>query len=163
MSYLILVSSLLTVLLMIFSKNVFYSYYKEIDFKIKQRLDVMLKLAIIAPIIVLIVIVILNITYFKTKFNIRVSHEWLLLSFWVCCVIFYYISAEISRIKSLMIILPAIGMLISMGVAVYLTPLHIYENIFKDTNLIIPNSYGVIMIIVAYYTNYALLKKGAKN
>ncbi|MBZ9685892.1 hypothetical protein G9F72_005990 [Clostridium estertheticum] len=163
MAYLILGVSLLIVSFMIFSKNIFYRYHKEINFKIKKRLDAMLKLTIIAPVIVLFIIFILTLTYFKTKFNIRLSHAWLVLNFWICSMIFYYISAELARIRKLVIILPAIGMIISMWGAIYLTPLYHYENIFKNTKLIIPNFFGLIMLIASYYINCILLKKETKK
>ena len=105
MLYLILGFSLLITLLMIFSKNVFYRYYNEINLKIKKRMDTMLKLTKVAPVIVLIIIFILTLTYFKTKLNIRLSHAWLVLNFWICTMIFYYIIAELGRIRKLVIIL----------------------------------------------------------
>jgi hypothetical protein len=148
---------------MIFSKNVFYRYYKEINFKIKKRMDTMLKLTKIAPVIVLFIIFMLSVTYFKTKLNIRLSHAWLVLNFWICTVIFYYIIAEIARKRKLVLILPASGMIISMSVAIYLTPLYHYENIFQNTNLIIPNFFGLIMLITSYYINYMILGKETKK
>jgi len=163
MLYLILGFSLLITLLMIFSKNVFYRYYNEINLKIKKRMDTMLKLTKVAPVIVLIIIFILTLTYFKTKLNIRLSHAWLVLNFWICTMIFYYIIAEISRIRKLVIILPASGMIISMIIAIYLTPLYHYENIFQNTNLIIPNFFGSLMLITSYYINYMILRKESKK
>ena len=125
MSYLILGFSILIILLMIFSKNVFYRYYNEINLKIKKRMDTMLKLTKVAPVIVLIIIFILTLTYFKTKLNIRLSHAWLVFNFWICTMIFYYIIVEIARIRKLVIILPASRMIISMFVVIYLTSYYI--------------------------------------
>ena len=163
MSYLILGFSALIIFLMILSKNVFYRYYKEINLKIKIRMDAMLKLTKIAPVIVIFIIFILGITYFKTKLNIRLSHAWLVLNFWICTMIFYYIIVEIARIRKLVTILPVSGMIISMFVAIYLTPLYHYEKIFANTNLIIPNFFGLIMLITSYYINYIILGKKIKN
>ena len=160
MLYLILGFSLLIIFLMIFSKNVFYRYYKEINLKIKKRMDTMLKFTKIAPVIVLFIIFILSLTYFKTKLDIRLSHAWLVLNFWICTMIFYYIIVEIARIRKLVIILPASGMILSTFIAIYLTPLYHYENIFQNTNLIIPNFFGVIMLITSYYILYNF---GGKN
>ena len=56
MSYLILGFSILIILLMIFSKNVFYRYYNEINLKTKKRMDTMLKLTKIATKIYLLII-----------------------------------------------------------------------------------------------------------
>jgi fatty acid desaturase len=163
MLYLILGFILLLIFLMIFSKNVFYKYYKQINLKIKKRMDAMLKLTKIAPVIVLLIIFILALTYFKTKLNIRISHAWLVLNFWLCTMIFYYIIAEIGRIRKLVVVLPASGMIISMCVAIYLTPLYHYENIFQNTNLLIPNFFGVIMLITFYYITYKILGKDTKK
>ena len=163
MSYLILGFSILIILLMIFSKDVFYRYYKEINLKIKKRMDTMLKLTKIAPVIFLFIIFILAITYFKTKLNIRLSHAWLVFNFWICTMIFYYIIVEIARIRKLVTILPVSGMIISMFVAIYLTPLYHYENIFQNTNLIIPNFFGSLMLITSYYINYTISRKEIKK
>lgn len=161
MSFLIFGFSLLIVLLMLFSKNIFYTYYNGVNFRIKKRMDTMLKLIKVAPVIVLFIIFILTITYFKTKLNIRLSHAWIVLNFWISTTIFYYFIAEIGKIKKLVIALPIAGMIISMYIAIYLTPLYNYENIFKNTNLIIPNLFGLIMLITSYYTKYKILEKEA--
>ena len=68
-----------------------------------------------------------------------------------------------ARIKNLVIILPAIGMIVSICVAIYLTPLYQYENIFQNTNLLIPNFFGSIMLGASYYVNYKLLSIGTKG
>ncbi len=92
-------------------------------------LNPMLKLTIIAPVIVLCIIVILTLTYFKSKFNIRLSHAWLVLSFWISDVIFYYTFAGLARIKKAGILLPVIGMILSTCIAIYITPLFRYEDL----------------------------------
>ncbi|MBZ9618333.1 hypothetical protein [Clostridium estertheticum] len=163
MSYLILGFSLLVIFLMISSKNIFYKYSDRINLKIKKRLDTMLKFTKIAPILVLFIILTLTLTYFKTKYAIRLSHAWLVLSFWMCTIIFYYIIAEIAIIKKVVIIIPTIGLIISMCNAIYLTPLLHYENIFQNINIMIPNFFGLIMLIIAYYITYLFLKKGIKK
>ena len=159
MSYIILALSLLIVLLLIFSKSIFYKNYNQINLKIKKRMDAMLKLTRIVPVIVLLVISILALTYFKSKFDIRLSHAWLLLNFWICIIIFYYIIAEIAKIRKPVIILPAIGMMISLLITIYLTPLFHYESVFQNTKLIIPNLFGLAMIVASYYVSHALLAK----
>lgn len=159
MSYLILGVGLLITFFMMLSKSIFYRYCDEINFKITKRLSKMLKLANIAPVIVLFIIYILTITYLKTKLNIRLSHAWFVMSFWICDDIFFYIIAAMARIKKLVIVIPFLGMIISTCIAIYLTPLYHYEGIFQNTNIIIPNFFGFIMLITAYFVNHTLLKK----
>jgi len=163
LSYLILGFSLLVVFLMIASKNIFCKYSDKINLKIKKRLDIMLKFTKVAPIIVLFIILTLSLTYFKTKFAIRLSHAWIVLSFWMCNIIFYYIIAEMAIIKKVIIVIPAIGFIISMCNAIYLTSLFHYENTFHNLNIMIPNFFGLIMLIIVYYINYLFLRKGTKN
>lgn len=163
MSYLILVLSLLVIFLMVFSKSIFYRYSEEINLKIKKRMDTMLKLTKIAPVIVLFIIFILSLTYFKSKLNIRLSHAWLVLNFWICTMIFYYIVAEIRKIRKLIILIPVCGMLISVCAAIYLTPLFHYESTFQNINLILPNFLGLIMLITSYYINHMLSRKETKK
>lgn len=163
MTYLILGFSLLIVFLMIYSKNIFYKYADRINLKRKKRLDAMLKYTKVVPIIVLFIIVTLTCTYFKTKFTIRLSHAWLVLAFWMCTIFFYYIIAEIAIIKKIVIIIPVIGLLISMYNAIYLTTLVHYENTFHNINIMIPNLFGLIMLITVYYINYLFLRKGTKK
>ena len=148
---------------MISSKNIFYKYSDKINLKIKKRLDIMLKFTKVAPIIALFIIFTLTLTYFKTKFAIRLSHAWLVLSFWMCTIIFYYIIAEMAIIKKIVIIIPAIGFIISMCNAIYLTSLYHYENTFHNINIMIPNFFGLIMLIIVYYINYLFLRKRTKN
>lgn len=163
MAYLFLGFSLITVFLLIFSRRVFYTYYDQINFTIKKRLDSMLKLTKIAPVIVLVIIFILTITYFKTKLNIRLFHAWFVLNFWIFTAIFFYIFIEIVKIRKLVIIIPIIGIIISMSSAIYLTSLYHYENIFQNNNLIVPNFFGLIMLITSYYINYMIFKKETKK
>ena len=164
MSYLILGFSLITILLMIYSKNIFCRYYDRINLKIKKRLDAMMKFIKVAPIIVLFIILILTLIYFKTKLEIRLSHAWLVLSFWMCTMIFYYIIVEIAIIRKVVIlIIPTIGLILSMCIAIYLTPLFHYENIFQNINIVIPDLFGLIMLIIAYCINYSFLKKVPKK
>lgn len=157
MVYAILAVSLLVVFLMIFSKNIVDHHQEQINLRIKKRLDPMLKLIIIAPAIVLIIISILTLTYFKTKFGIRLSHAWFVLSCWICSIIFYYILATTAKIKKPILIAPVMGMGMSLWVAIYLTPLPHYETLFKRTNLLIPNVFGLVMLVIAYYINFKLL------
>ncbi|MDD7792954.1 hypothetical protein [Clostridium sp. 'White wine YQ'] len=159
MSYLFLISGFLLALLLVFSKSIFYRNYGKINLKIKNSLDKMLKIIYFAPILVLCIILILTFTYFKSKGYIRLSHAWIVVNFWIYSVIFYYITIEIAKIRNFVILLPAIGMVSSALIAIYLTPLLHYENTFNNHNLIIPNLLGVFMLIVSYYTNYTLLKK----
>ena len=157
MSYLILILSLLMSLLLIISKNIFFKHHEQINIKITKGLSILLKFIMIVPIIVLMIIIILSVSYFKTKLNIRLSHAWLVVSFWICDVIFYYIYMSILKIKKSIIILPAIGMLICTYAAVILTPLNHYENIFKNISLTLPNLAALIMLIAAYYADYKLI------
>lgn len=160
MSYIILGSSLIIVFLMIWSQSIFYKYNDRINLKIKKRLDVMLKFIKIAPIIVLFIIMTLTLTYFKTKFEVRLSHAWLVLNFWMCAMILYYITAEIAIIRKMhILILPVIGLIVSICIAIYLTPLFHYENLFKNINIVIPDTFGLIMVISSYCISYSLLKK----
>lgn len=163
MSYLILGFSLLVVFLMISSKNIFYKNADRINLKRKKGLDAMLKYTKVAPIIVLFIILTLTLTYFKTKFAIRLSHAWLVLGFWMCTIIFYYIIAEIAIIKKIVIIIPVTGLIISMYNAIYLTSIFHYENIFHNINIMIPNFFGFIMLITVYYITYLFLRKGTKK
>lgn len=160
MSYLILAFSLIIVFLMISSENIFYKYNDRINLKIKKRLDVMLNFIKFAPIIVLFIIFTLTLAYFKTNFEIRLSHAWLVLSFWMCAMILYYIIAEIAIIRKVdILIIPVIGLILSMCIAIYLTPLFHYENIFKNINILFPDIFGLIMIVSTYRISYSFLKK----
>lgn len=163
MSYLFLGFSLLIGFLLIVSRGIFYRYYDKINFNIKKRLDKILKLIYFAPVIVLCIILILIFTYFKSKGYIRLSHAWFVINFWICSVIFYYITIEIAKIRKLIILLPVVGMVLSTCIAIYLTTLPHYESVFHNTNLIIPNLFGLIMLITSYYINYTLLKKETKK
>ena len=159
MSYLFLGCSLLIAFLLIVSKSIFYKYYDKINFNIKNKLDKMLKIIYFAPAIALAIILILIFVYFNSKGYIRFSHAWLVVNFWISSVIFYYITIETVKIRKLVILLPTIGMMVSAAIAIYLTPLQNYENTFYNFNLIIPNFFGLIMIIISYYINYTLLTK----
>lgn len=163
MSYLFLGFSLLIVLLLIVSRSVFYRYYDKINVNIKKSLDKMLKIIYFAPVIVLFIILILTFAYFKSKGFIRISHAWLVVNFWVCSVIFYYIAIETAKIRKLVILLPVVGMVISTFTAIYLTPLQHYESVFYNINIIIPDIFGLFMLITSYYTNHKLLAKEAKK
>ncbi|WP_207753083.1 hypothetical protein [Clostridium yunnanense] len=159
MTYLFLGFSLLIAILLIISTGIFYEHHDKINFNMKKRLDKMLKLIYFAPIIVLCIIIVLTFTYFKSKGYIRISHAWLVVNFWICSVIFYYISIVMAKIKKIIIIVPFIGMIASVAIAIVLTPLSNYENVFRDTNLIIPNLFGLIMLIISYHSNNKLLIK----
>lgn len=163
MSYLLLGFSLLLTILLIVSKGVFYKYYDKINIKIKKRLDKMLKIIYFAPIIVLGIIIILTFTYFKSKGYIRLSHAWFVVNFWIYSIIFYYITILIAKIRKLIVILPIVGLITSVVIAIFLTNLQNYESVFQNTNLIIPNFFGLIMLITSLYSNYTLLTKETKK
>lgn len=163
MSYLFLGASLLIAILLIVSRSVFYKYYDRINFNIKKRLDPMLKLIYFAPIIVLCIIIILTFTYFKSKGYIRLSHAWFIVNFWMYSVIFYYITILIGKIRKLIVIFPIVGMVTSIVIAISLTTLPYYESVFQNTNLLIPNFFGLIMLITSYYSSYTLLTKETKK
>jgi len=163
MSYLFLVFSLLVIVLLKFSGDIFYNYYNVINFKVKKRLDKMLRLIYIAPVVVLGIILILIFTYFKSKGYIRMSHAWFVVNFWIYSVLFYYITIALAKIKKIVIAIPIVGMIISLVSAISLTTLPHYESVFYNTNLMIPSLFGVIMLIIAYYTNYKLLAKEKNN
>ena len=158
MPYLFLGFSLLIAILLIVSIGIFYEYYDKVNLKIKKRLDKMLKLIYLAPIIVLCIIIVLIFAYFKSKGYIRLSHAWLVVNFWMCSVIFYYVTILIAKIKKTIIIVPLIGMVMSVVIAI-----SNYESVFKNTNLIIPNLFGLIMLTICYYTNNKLLTKETKS
>lgn len=163
MSYLFLVFSLLLIVLLKFSGDIFYNNYNVINFKVKKRLDKILRLIYVAPVVVLAIILVLIFIYFKSKGYIRISHAWFVVNFWIYTVLFYYITIELAKIKKIAIVVPVIGMIVSVGSAIFLTALPHYESVFHNTNLIIPNLFGVIMLIKAYYTNYKLLSKENKK
>lgn len=163
MSYLFLGFSLLITILLVVSGGVFYKYYDKINLKIKKRLDAMLKFIYFAPIVVLGIIIILTFTYFKSKGYIRISHAWFVVNFWMSSVIFYYITIIIGKIRKLTVIFPIVGMVTSVAIAIFLTTLPHYESVFKNTNLLIPNFFGLLMLITSYYLSYTLLKKKLKN
>lgn len=159
MSYLFLVFSLLVIVLLKFSGDIFYNNYNVINFKMKKRLDKILRLIYVAPVVVLAIILVLIFTYFKSKGYIRISHAWFVVNFWIYSVLFYYITIVIAKIKKIAIALPIVGMIVSVGSAIFLTALPNYESTFHNTNLIIPNLFGLTMLIIAYYTNYKFLAK----
>lgn len=159
MSYLFLGFSLVTIILLIVSRGIFYEYYDKINFKIKKRLDKILKLIYFAPVLVLCIIIILTFTYFKSKSIIRISHAWYVLNFWIYSVIFYYITMLTAKIRKPIVIFPILGIVISVIIAIFLTTLPHYESVFQNTNLIIPNFFGLIMLITSFYSSYALLTK----
>lgn len=163
MSYLFLGFSLLLAILLVVSRGLFYKYYDKINFKIKKQLDKMLKLVYFAPIIALGIIIILTFIYFKSKGYIRLSHAWFVVNFWICSIIFYYIAILIVKIRKLIVILPIVGMVTSIAIAIFLTTLPHYESVFQNTNLIIPNFFGLIMLITSLYSNHTLLTKETKK
>jgi lysylphosphatidylglycerol synthetase-like protein (DUF2156 family) len=159
MEYLFLAFSLVIIFLLIVSRSVFYANYDKINFNVKKRLDMLLKLIYVAPIIVLFIIFILTVTYFRTKGYIRLSHAWFVVNFWICGTIFYYITIQIAKMRKLIMILPIIGLVISVCTGIFLTTLPHYERVFNNINLIIPNFLGLIMLLVSFYINYTLLTK----
>lgn len=163
MAYLFLGFSLLTEFLLIVSRGLFYRYYDKSNCNVKKSLDKMLKIIYFAPVIVLCIILILTFTYFKSKGYIRLSHAWFIVNFWICSAIFYYITIQIAKIRKLAVLLPVIGMVISTCIAIYLTPLQRYESAFCNIKLIIPNAFGLIMLIISFYINYMLLTKETKK
>ena len=163
MAYLFLVFSLVVIVLLKFSGDIFYNNYNVINFKIKKRLDRILRLIYAAPVVVLAIILVLIFTYFKSKGYIRISHAWFVVNFWIYSVLFYYITIELTKIKKIAIAVPVIGMIVSIGSAIFLTALPHYESVFHNINLIIPNLFGVMMLIIAYYTNYKFLEKENKK
>lgn len=163
MSYLFLGFSLLIAILLIVSRGIFYKYYDKINLKIKKRLDKMLKLVYLAPMIVLGIIILLTFIYFKSKGYIRLSHAWFVVNFWIYSIIFYYITILLVKIRKLIVILPIIGMAASIAIAIFLTTLPHYESVFQNTNLIIPNFFGLIMLITSLYLSYTLSTKETKK
>lgn len=163
MSYLFLGFSLVTIVLLIVSRGIFYEYYDKINFKIKKRLDKILKLIYFAPIIVLCIIIVLTFTYFKSKSFIRISHSWFVVNFWISSVVFYYIAMLIAKMRKPIVIFPILGIITSVIIAIFLTTLPHYESVFQNTNLIIPNFFGLIMLITSFYSTYTLLAKETKK
>lgn len=159
MSYLFLVFSLLVIVLLKFSGDVFYNNYNVINLKVKKHLDRMLRLIYIVPVVVLGIILILIFTYFKSKGYIRMSHAWFVVNFWIYSILFYYITIVIAKIKKIVIAIPIIGMIISVVSAISLTTLPHYERVFHNINLIIPSLFALAMLVMAYNTNYKLLRK----
>lgn len=159
MSYLFLAFSLLIIALLKFSRDIFYNNYNVINLKVKRRLDRILRLIYIAPVVVLGIILILIFTYFKSKGYIRMSHAWFVVNFWIYTVLFYYITIELAKIKKIAIVVPVIGMIVSVGSAIFLTALPHYESVFHNINLIIPSLFALAMLVMAYHTNYKLLRK----
>ncbi len=159
MEYLFLGFGLLIIFLLIVSRSTYYANYDKINFNLKQRLDMLLKLIYIAPIIVLFIIFILIVTYYRTKGYIRISHALFVVNFWIYGTIFYYITIQIAKMRKLIIFLPIIGLVLSVCIGIFMTPLPHYETVFKNTNLLIPNFLGLCMLLVAFYINYAFLTK----
>lgn len=163
MTYLFLGFSLLMAILLIVSRGIFYKYYDKINLKIKKRLDKMLKIIYFAPIIALGIIVIFIVAYFKSKAYIRLSHAWFVVNFWIYSVMFYYITILIAKTRKLAVILPIVGMIVSVAIAISLTVLQHYQSVFQNTNLMIPNIFGLIMLIISMHSNYTFLTKETRE
>lgn len=152
MSYLILIGSLLLIGLLVFCKN---SILENSDLKGTKRLVPLLKFVRIAPLIALGIIIILLLTYFKSKFSIRLSHAWLTLQFWMFSAIFYYCISILRNVNRT--ILPLIAFIITIAIATYITPLNHFEALFKQMNTTIPNLVGLLMLFTSYrITGYFL-------
>lgn len=162
MSYLILGLSIVVAVLLVISRGIFFNHSDKINHRIKAPLDRMLKAAKFTPLIAIGVILVLIFSYFKSKGYIRLSHAFLVIDFWISSVIFYYITIVLIKIRKSVLLVPAVGMLISVFSAIYLTPLQHYENAFHYMNLVIPNIFGFILLAVFFNTNFKLLAKKDK-
>ncbi|URZ02542.1 hypothetical protein [Clostridium felsineum] len=162
MAYLFLLVSLALVFLLIFSKGVLGKNDGKINSDVKNKLDRMLRIVCFAPIIVFVVIVIFILVHFKSRSYVRLSHAFFVADFWMYSVIFYYITIMTIKMKKLFTSITIIAVGVSVFSAIYLTQLQHYEGVFRSVNLMIPNFFAVVMLVVYYYVNYKLLTKDKK-
>ncbi|MDQ1143927.1 hypothetical protein QE429_000754 [Bacillus sp. SORGH_AS 510] len=133
-------------------KNVSFHEVQE-----KKRLDRILRFVRIAPFLAVIVIGIITITYLKTKYDIRLSHAWLTVQFWMFSAIYYYFFMLTKRKSKLSMI----GLVFSFAVAIYLTPIGHYETVISHMNLWIPNIFALFMLFISHFNSRVFLKHKA--
>lgn len=159
MSYFLLSAGLVCCAVLFLTKKNLHQHANVNEINEKHRLDNILKFARLAPFIAVIIITILITTYLKTKFYIRLSHAWLAAVLWAMSAIYYYTFSLSRKVKKSLIALPAIGLLASISLAAYITPINHYEQIFHRLNLTIPNLAGLVFLLVLYVITGSYLKK----
>ena len=159
MNFLIISIILTFVLIMLFNTYFIAKNHKELDSSDMKKANLILKIVRISPIIVLSIMLIVIGVYLKTKFIIRLSHAWVVMQFWIFSTLFYVTSILIRSTKKSAMILSVIAMLLSVWIAIYLTPLNHYENLLNNISIIIANILGFIMLGVAYFVIIVLQKE----
>ncbi|WP_462409882.1 hypothetical protein [Neobacillus sp. Marseille-QA0830] len=140
MSYLIFACSLVLVLFIVyFTKN--FSPENQSTPGLQTRLLQLLQFVKFAPVLAFIILLVLVLTYFHTKMEIRLSHAWYDSQFWAYTALLYCLY-RISKHK-----LNLIFTVISFLIAIYNTPLFHYEKLFTGQNIIVSNLIGIVMFL----------------
>lgn len=156
----LIISIILTFILVILSNTYFVTKnYKKLNSNDTKKANLILKIVKIAPIIVLSTMLIIIVAYLKTKCIIRLSHAWVVMQFWIFSTLFYVTSILIRTTKKSAMILSASLMLLSVWIAIYLTPLNHYESLLNNINIIIVDILAFIMLCIAYFVIIVLQKK----
>ena len=99
-----------------------------------------------APVIALFILLILVLTFFHTKTEIRLSHAWFISQFWAYSTLLYLFFKIFKNKLSL------IFAALSIFIAIYNTPLFHYEQLFLDRNIIVSDIFGILMFLSMWYT-----------
>jgi hypothetical protein len=125
---------------------------------IHKRFFRLLRFVRIAPILAFVVLLVLVFSYFHTEASIRLSHAWYTAQFWAYTA-FFYCSLVLSKNKWTLI-----PMLLTFFIAIYMTPLFHYENLFSGRFMIVADIFGVLLFIMLWISTSKILKvKEATN
>ncbi len=138
-----------------------YEKKKAVEEKSRKIAKIVSIITVVVPIITMVIFVILFSFVLQGKLIERISHSIIVFSMWICALQFYkYIVSYFKDKRSL--VLSIIGMIFSIGMAIFLTPLDrfcstIYSH-FQEVTL--PLSIGVIVFIYAiiFFTDQMLRK-----
>lgn len=138
-----------------------YEKKKVVGEKSKKIAKIVSMITVVVPIIALVIFVILFSFVLQGKLIERISHSIIVFSMWICALQFYkYVISYFKDKRSLA--LSIIGMISSIGMAIFLTPLDrfcstIYSH-FQE--VILPLSIGIIVFIytIIFCTDQTLRK-----
>lgn len=138
-----------------------YEKKKAVAEKSRKIAKIVSIITVVVPIITMVVFVILFSFVLQGKLMERISHSIIVFSMWICALQFYkYVISYFKDKRSL--VLSIIGMISSIGTAIFLTPLDRFCNtiysLFQGVTL--PLSIGVIVFIytIIFCTDQTLKK-----
>ncbi|MDP4086289.1 MAG: hypothetical protein Q8934_16975 [Bacillota bacterium] len=145
MQYLIIAFSLLFIFFNTIATRNFLTANQYIS-NFYKRFFKLLQFVKFAPVIAFLVLLVLVLTYFHSKVEIRLSHAWFDSQFWAYTT-FLYCFFVITKNK-----LSLIFMAISLFIAIYNTPLFHYENLFIGRNVMVSDLFGILMFLSMWIT-----------